>query len=70
MAEPDPPPDGGSDVARFAGLVDAPLRALGLPERNADALEQALGIKTVRDLAENKYVRRAQAIVNLAKATH
>jgi hypothetical protein len=68
MAEPNPPPDGGSDVGKFAGLVDAPLTALGLPERNADALEQALGVTTVRDLAENKYVRRAQAIVNLAKA--
>jgi hypothetical protein len=68
MAEPNSPPDGGSDVAKFAGLVDAPLTALGLPERNADALAQALGVKTVCDLAENKYVRRAQAIVNLAKA--
>jgi hypothetical protein len=29
-------------------------------------LEQALNVKTVRDLADNKYVRRAQAIVNLA----
>jgi hypothetical protein len=29
-------------------------------------LEQALDVKTVRELANNKYVRRAQAIVNLA----
>jgi hypothetical protein len=29
-------------------------------------LERALGVKSVRDLADNKYVRRAQAIVNLA----
>jgi hypothetical protein len=29
-------------------------------------LERALDVKTVRDLADNKYVRRAQAIVNLA----
>jgi hypothetical protein len=70
MAEPNPPADSGPgpDVAGFAGLVDAPLAALGLPERSAEALEQALGVTTVRDLAENKYVRRAQAIVNLAKA--
>jgi hypothetical protein len=27
---------------------------------------QALGVKTVRDLAENKYVCRAQAIVHMA----
>jgi hypothetical protein len=55
-----------SDVARFAALVDAPVTALGLPERAAEALEQALGVKTVRDLAENRYVRRAQAILTLA----
>jgi hypothetical protein len=52
---------------KFAVPVDAPVTALGLPERDADALEQALGVKTVRDLVENKYVRRAQAIMKLAK---
>jgi len=55
-----------SDVAKFAALVDAPITALGLPKHAADALEQALSVKTVRDLAENKYVRRAQAILTLA----
>jgi hypothetical protein len=39
---------------------------LGLSSSDAAALEQALDVKTVRDLADNKYVRRAQAIVNLA----
>ena len=63
-----PTADDESDAARFAALVDAPVAALGLPERAADALEQALGVKTVRDLAENKYVRRAQAILTLADA--
>jgi hypothetical protein len=68
--EPDihPPADDESDVAKFAALVDAPVTALGLPDRAAEALEQALGVKTVRDLAENKYVRRAQAILTLADA--
>jgi hypothetical protein len=66
--QPNPPSDDQSDVAKFATLVDAPVAALGLPERAADALEQALGIKTVRDLAKNKYVRRAQAILHLADA--
>jgi hypothetical protein len=61
-----PSSDDASDVAKFAALIDAPVTALGLPERAADALEQALGVKTVRDLAENKYVRRAQAILTLA----
>jgi hypothetical protein len=62
-----PSSDDESDVAKFAALVDAPVAALGLPERAAEALEQALGVKTVRDLADNKYVRRAQAILNLAE---
>jgi hypothetical protein len=69
MAEhPDihPPPDDQPDVDRFAALADAPVTALGLSSRDADALGQALGVKTVRDLADNKYVRRAQAIVHLA----
>jgi hypothetical protein len=61
-----PPPDDQPDVDKFAALADAPLTALGLSSSDADALEQVLGVKSVRDLADNKYVRRAQAIVNLA----
>ena len=61
-----PPPDDQSDVDKFAALADAPVTALGLSSSDADALEQALDVKTVRDLADSKYVRRAQAIVNLA----
>jgi hypothetical protein len=41
---------------------------LGLSSRDADALQETLGVRTVRDLADNKYVRRAQAIVHLAHA--
>jgi hypothetical protein len=68
VEDPDvhPPPDDQSDVDRFAGLADAPVTALGLSSGAADALAQALGVKSVRDLADNKYVRRAQAIVHLA----
>ena len=61
-----PPPHDQSDVDKFAGLAGAPVTALGLSSSDADALEQALDVKTVRDLADNKFVRRAQAIVNLA----
>jgi len=61
-----PPPDDQPDVDRFAALADAPVTALGLSSSDAAAVEQALAVKTVRDLADNKYVRRAQAIVNLA----
>jgi hypothetical protein len=53
---------------KFAELVDAPLTALGLSSSDAHALEETLGVRTVRDLVDNKYVRRAQAIVNLAHA--
>jgi hypothetical protein len=60
------PPDDQSDVDKFAALADAPVTALGLSSSDADALEQAFGVKSVRDLADNKYVRRAQAIVHLA----
>jgi hypothetical protein len=60
------PPDDQPDVDRFAALADAPLTALGLSSSDAAALEQALDVKSVRDLADNKYVRRAQAIVVLA----
>jgi hypothetical protein len=58
--------DDQPDVDKFAALADAPVTALGLSSSDADALEQALDVKTVRDLADNKFVRRAQAIVNLA----
>jgi hypothetical protein len=66
-ADIDPPSAGRSDVARLLGLVDGPVAALGLSSGAAAALEQALEVRTVRDLADNKYVRRAQAIVKLAK---
>ena len=59
-------PDDQPDVDKFAALADAPLTALGLSSSDGAALEQALDVKSVRDLADNKYVRRAQAIVNLA----
>jgi hypothetical protein len=53
-------------VEKFAALADAPVTALGLSNGDADALVQALDVRTVRDLADNKFVRRAQAIVKLA----
>jgi hypothetical protein len=61
-----PAADDQPDVDKFAALADAPVTALGLSSSAADALEQALDVKTIRDLADNKYVRRAQAIVKLA----
>jgi hypothetical protein len=50
----------------FDELADAPLEALGLASGDAAALKQALGIQTIRELADHRLIRRAQAIVNLA----
>lgn len=48
-------------------IADAPVDALqGVSEGDAEKLKAAFNIKTVRDLAESKYVKWAQAIVNLA----
>ena len=52
----------------FSALADAPVDALaGVSQSDATALKASLGIKTIRDLAQNKYVLVAQAIVNLSK---
>ena len=48
-------------------LLDAPISAIkGVSEKDAELLKQAFNIKTIRDLAENNYVRLAQAITTLA----
>jgi len=59
-------PDAQPDVDQLGRLADAPVTALGLSSGEAAALEQALAVRSVRELADNKYVRRAQAIVHLA----
>jgi hypothetical protein len=50
----------------FDELAEAPLEASGLASGDAAALTQALGIRTIRELADHRLIRRAQAIVNLA----
>ena len=51
----------------FAELVKAPVAALqGVSDADGAALAKALGIKTIGDLATNKFVRWAQAINTLA----
>lgn len=51
----------------FSELADAPVEAIaGLSQADAAALAQALNIKTIRDLAENRYVRIAQAVTALS----
>jgi hypothetical protein len=49
--KPNPPTDGEAEGTDFAALADAPVTALGLSSSAAEALRQALGVKTVPDLA-------------------
>lgn len=60
--------DKAYEQQEFSQLADAPVDALqGLSERDAQALKDALGIGTVRELADNKFVRIALAVVALAR---
>jgi hypothetical protein len=50
-------------------IARAPVDALqGVSEGDAKLLKEAFGVDTVKELAELKYVRLAQAIVALADA--
>jgi hypothetical protein len=49
-------------------LIDAPVDALaGVSKGDAEHLDAAFGIKTIGDLATNKYVLAAQQIHAIAK---
>lgn len=49
-------------------LASAPIAALqGVSDADAQKLEDAFGIKTVRDLGTNKYFVWAQAVAKLAE---
>jgi uncharacterized protein (TIGR02271 family) len=49
-------------------LPDAPVEALrGLGKRGGEALRKALGAKTIRDLATNDFVLKAQEVLRLAE---
>ena len=51
----------------FEDLAEKPVSAIsGLSEGDAELLKKAFGIDTIRELAENKYVKIAQATVTLA----
>jgi hypothetical protein len=50
-----------------AELLDAPVSALsGVSEGDAELLQKAFNIKTVGDLASNRYFRAANAIAEIA----
>jgi hypothetical protein len=66
MGDPEQPVAKQDRRMDFDELADAPLEALGMASSDAAALKQALNVETVRELAEHRLIRRAQAIVNLA----
>jgi uncharacterized protein (TIGR02271 family) len=56
------------EVHDASELPDAPVEALrGLGKRGGEALRKALGVKTIRDLATNDVVLKAQELVRLAE---
>jgi hypothetical protein len=60
--------DKAYEQKEFAELADAPVDAIqGLSENDAKALKDALGIDTVRELAEHKFVCIAQAVTGLSR---
>jgi uncharacterized protein (TIGR02271 family) len=49
-------------------LPDVPVEALrGLGKRGGEALDKAFGVKTIRDLATNDFVLKAQEVLKLAE---
>ena len=60
--------DNAYEGNEFRELADSPVDALeGVSVGDAEQLQVAFNIRTIRDLAESKYVLRAQAIVNLSR---
>jgi hypothetical protein len=51
----------------FAELAELPIDAIqGVSAGDAEAIQKAIGVKTIRQLAEHKFIRTAQAITMLA----
>ncbi|BCJ48750.1 hypothetical protein Asp14428_02250 [Actinoplanes sp. NBRC 14428] len=60
--------DKAYESTSLADLADAPVSALsGVSEADGEALQKAFNIKTIGDLAGNKYIRAAQAIAELGR---
>ncbi len=59
--------DKAYEQKEFSELAEAPVQCIqGVSDGDAVKLQEAFNIKTVRDLATNKYVLWAQAIVALS----
>lgn len=55
----------------LAETLDAPVSALkGVTDADAKHLEQSLNIKTIRDLATNKFFLSAQELYKESEAVH
>jgi hypothetical protein len=68
MANVDKFLDKAYETLEFSELVNAPVEALeGVSAADGEALAKALNIKTIGDLATNKFVLWAQAINSLSK---
>ena len=59
--------DKAHEQKEFAELAELPIDALeGISKGDAEKIQQAFNIRTIRQLAEHKFVRAAQAITLLA----
>jgi hypothetical protein len=67
MADIDKYVDKAHEDKEFSKLAELPIDALqGVSAADAEAVRKAFGVKTIRQFAENKFVRAAQAITLLA----
>jgi hypothetical protein len=61
--------DKAHEQKNFVDLAELPIDALqGMSAADAEAIHKAFGVKTIRQLAEHKFIRAAQAITLLAGA--
>jgi hypothetical protein len=59
--------DKAHEQKEFSELAELPIDALqGVSAADAEAIQKAFGVKTIRQLAEHKFIRAAQAITLLA----
>lgn len=61
--------DKAHEAKGLRDILKEPISCLqGVTDADAEKLQSAFGIKTVRDLGTNKHFLRAQAIVQLAES--
>jgi hypothetical protein len=61
--------DKAHEQKEFSELAELPIDALqGVSKGDAEAIQKAFGVKTIRQLADHKFIRAAQAITLLAGA--